>query len=55
MYFTTNNEDECSGCTACMNVCAHGAIEMGLFPSRIMTNALIVDFVKKCALFASGL
>ena len=28
MYFTTNNEYECSGCTACMNVCAHGAIEM---------------------------
>ncbi len=28
MYFITKNEYECSGCTACMNVCAHGAIEM---------------------------
>lgn len=28
MYFLTNNEYECSGCTACMNVCAHDAIEM---------------------------
>ena len=28
MYFVTKNEYECSGCTACMNICAHGAIEM---------------------------
>lgn len=28
MYFITKNEYECSGCTACMNVCVHGAIEM---------------------------
>lgn len=28
MYFITKNEYECSGCTACMNVCTHGAIEM---------------------------
>lgn len=28
MYFITHNEYECSGCTACVNVCTHNAITM---------------------------
>lgn len=28
MYFITKNEYECSGCTACVNICAHDAIKM---------------------------
>lgn len=28
MYFLTNNDYECSGCTACVNICTHKAIKM---------------------------
>lgn len=40
MYFLTKNDYECSGCTACMNICAHKAITMQeneegfLYPKR---------------------
>lgn len=51
MYFYTQNEYECSGCTACVNVCAHAsAITMEKNDEGFLYPIRHDDLCVKCGL-----
>ncbi|MDE5745398.1 MAG: 4Fe-4S dicluster domain-containing protein, partial [Paramuribaculum sp.] len=46
MYLLTGNKAECSGCTACQQICGHGSITMQtdedgfIFPVKDLTTCV---------------
>ncbi len=50
MYFLTNNDYECSGCTACVNICVHQAITMQENKEGFLYPVRNVDVCTNCGL-----
>lgn len=50
MYFQTNNDYECCGCTACVNICTHEAIKMQENEEGFLYPVRNADLCTNCGL-----